>query len=307
MVYRPWGEAELLSASLNLPHPVQDSNKFHAEFLTFCEEFRPSGQEIRRLLVAKLKPTELAKISSFLPSPDLRPEFLEKEKNTAYNNAVKSLAEEIQKNFPAKVNMSVVFKCKQEANESTDAFIQRLTELFDRHSGLKQSDHRDTHLSHAILRGLRPEIADFVKNSYIGGLEEPRLDEVTRYARHACMTLQEKARQKELQKDEDLHAARLTLYSAAVRDRSPHERRSDPRRHSPRARTRNGQGRHSDQNKWQRRSHGTPRQATDSDRCFTCGNFGHFARDCPDSENGHVSPAARQGHRRRSHGHVTGA
>ncbi|KAJ0003176.1 hypothetical protein NQD34_008274 [Periophthalmus magnuspinnatus] len=150
--------------------------------------------------------------------------------NCEYIQAMEGLCKAIETAFPAKINMLAVTACKQKPDEDTDQFIHRLIETFTVNSGFSDVDPVqkrafNIHICHAIRRGLIPEVAAAVDKTYVGGLEEPDLDELRKHARHAYLTYQEKLQAKEAKRDKDAFNATMTLFSQARGQRQFFSRR----------------------------------------------------------------------------------
>ncbi len=72
MVYRPWTVTDMKEAMAHLPSPDDAGDRFSDELTTFCEEFSPTTQELRRLLAVKLGATNWHKVSSQMPTTERR-------------------------------------------------------------------------------------------------------------------------------------------------------------------------------------------------------------------------------------------
>lgn len=277
LVHRPWTQSDIADATSHLPDPLMLGVKFGEQLLIFCQEYRPTGQEIRRAVAGKLKPCDLRRISPHLPEPTLRIRHLTYEhgENLEYCTAVTHLMDKLKEVFPDKVDMSKIQACKQRKDESVDDFIHRMTTVFEVNGGIPKDDMTGTsastyehHLCGHIFRGLRPDVAAEVRRSYVGGEDEPRLTELRLHARHAQNHLDERKSKKEEKQSTDLDNAALTLYKAAT----------------------NSQGDSHDRGSWHGRGQGTRRDRRDRQRqqwggdpeaCFFCGEHGHWKRNCP--------------------------
>ncbi len=124
----------------------------------------------------KLGASSWHKVSGRLQREDCRRENSEWEHrhNLEYRTAVEELAEGIRTSFPARVDTSKIGNCCQNREESVQDYYHRLHEIFNKHSGLTEPADRgnqpetwECHLRSWFLNGLRPEIAQAVKTSYI--------------------------------------------------------------------------------------------------------------------------------------------
>lgn len=187
LVHRLWTQSDIADATSHLPDPLVSGAKFGEQLLFFCQEYRPTGQEIRRALAGKLKPCDLRRISPHLPDPTLRIRHLTYEhgENREYCTAVTHLIDKLKEVFPDKVDMSKIQACKQRKDESVDDFIHRMTTVFEANGGIPKeymtgasASTYEHHLCGHIVRGLRSDVAAEVKRSYVGGYDEPRLTEL---------------------------------------------------------------------------------------------------------------------------------
>ncbi len=176
MVYRPWTVTDMKEAMAHLPSPDDAGDRFSDELTTFCEEFSPTTQELKRLLAVKLGATNWHKVSSQMPTterPRVHGTWLH-EANEQYRSAVTDLTQAMKAAFPARVDTAKINGCCQVREESVRDYHARLFEIFRKHSGMAEPEDRGTqpgtwecHLQSCFLNGLRPEIAQAVKASYI--------------------------------------------------------------------------------------------------------------------------------------------
>ncbi len=138
MVYRPWTVTDMKEAMAHLPSPDDAGDRFSDELTTFCEEFSPTTQELRRLLAVKLGATNWHKVSSQMPTTERRREhgtWLH-EANEPYRSAVADLTKAMKAAFPARVDTAKINGCCQVREESVRDYHARLFEIFRKHSGL---------------------------------------------------------------------------------------------------------------------------------------------------------------------------
>ncbi|KAL7407688.1 hypothetical protein ABVT39_012129 [Epinephelus coioides] len=72
LVFHPWTSADITAASQHLPNPTTSGKMFAEQFFTFCQEFKPTMNELKRLLITKMKPTDWQKIAGKIPDADIR-------------------------------------------------------------------------------------------------------------------------------------------------------------------------------------------------------------------------------------------
>lgn len=187
LVHRPWTQSEIADATSHLPDPLMSGTKFIEQLLHFCQEYRPTGQEIRRVVAGKLKPCDQRKILPHFPDPTLRIRHLSYkhgERHECYT-AVAHLINKLKEVFPDKVDMSKIQACKERKYESVDDFVVRMITVFDANGRIQKDDIAgvtastyEHHLCGHIFRGLRPDVAAEVRHSYVGAEDEPRLMEL---------------------------------------------------------------------------------------------------------------------------------
>nr|XP_046258505.1 uncharacterized protein LOC124066281 [Scatophagus argus] len=266
LVFRPWTSADITAASQHLPSPTTSGKMFAEQFSTFCQEFKPTVNELKRLLITKMKPTDWQKIAGKFPDADIRCKHItwEHESNAHYRDVVRLLCDAFIQAFPVKINMEKITACKQKDNENPDEYLTRLTEVFNTYSGLQLPDEPNNvpdvweiHLCNSFLSGLKPDIASAVKSSCIGW-NDARLSELRRHAIHAHDQILSKKKKKEETTQKELHMAAMTMYNTVQgREQPNHEQKG------------RAQGRH------------RHRKRPTQDACFICGQYGHWKNECP--------------------------
>ncbi len=132
MVYRPWTVTDMKEAMAHLPSPDNAGDRFSDELTTFCEEFSPTTQELRRLLAMKLGATNWHKVSSQMPTTERRRvhgTWLH-EANEQYRLAVTDLTQAMKAAFQARVDTAKINGCCQVREESVRDYHARLFEIF---------------------------------------------------------------------------------------------------------------------------------------------------------------------------------
>ncbi len=222
MVFRPWTVTDMKEAMAHLLSPEEAVDRFSTELVTFCKEFSPTVHELRRLLAVKLGASSWHKVSGRLQREDCWRENSEWEHrhNLEYRTAVEELAEGIRTSFPARVDTSKIGNCCQNREESVQDYYHRLHEIFNKHCGLTEPADRgnqpetwECHLRSWFLNGLRPEIAQVVKTSYIEW-KNGRLSAVLAHALHAEELQTAKKERVKAKTDKDLQ---LVLVQAVSR------------------------------------------------------------------------------------------
>ncbi|KAF4097009.1 hypothetical protein G5714_022978 [Onychostoma macrolepis] len=221
MVFRPWTVTDMKEAMVHLPSPDEAGEIFSTELVTFCKEFSPTVHELRRLLAVKLGASSWHKVSGRLQREDCRREHNEWEHrhNLEYRTAVEELAESMRTAFPARADTSKIGNYCQNREENVQDYYHRLYEIFNKHSGLiepadrgNQPETWECHLRSWFLNGLRPEIAQAVKASYIEW-KNGRLSAVLAHALHAEELQTAKKERVKAKTDKDLQLALVQAVS----------------------------------------------------------------------------------------------
>lgn len=235
----------------------------------------------------KLGPTRFAKLSESFPAfgPNYGPQHpdWDNDENKYYVDWLNRLGLRLVAEFPVRCDISKVTACKQKEDEDVADFKHRLTECFDAHSGLTPPANPEgpitpyeSHLKSMFLQGLLPHIRRGVEDTCIG-LDDARLAEVERHASHAEKQHQAEKTKVKKSKDSETHKTQLALLQAvtALHDRPPVE---PPSYGSPNR----GRGMTRGRRPWQNQTPTGPRNPLPrQDVCFSCGEEGHWARDCP--------------------------
>lgn len=58
LVHRPWTASDVKEATSLLPDPTVSGAKFGEQLLIFCQEYRPTGSEVRRAVAVNMKPAD---------------------------------------------------------------------------------------------------------------------------------------------------------------------------------------------------------------------------------------------------------
>ncbi|KAI3355534.1 hypothetical protein L3Q82_018365 [Scortum barcoo] len=145
LVFRPWTSDDITAASQHLPNPTTSGKMFAEQFLTFCQEFKPTMNELKRLLITKMKPTDWQKIAGQFPDADIRCKHItwEDESNVHYRDAVRHLCNAFTQAFPVKVNMEKITACRQKDGENPDEYLTRLTESENRDNQVMTTEEKD--------------------------------------------------------------------------------------------------------------------------------------------------------------------
>ncbi|XP_034081090.1 uncharacterized protein LOC117552006 isoform X2 [Gymnodraco acuticeps] len=164
--------------------------------------------------------------------------------------------------FPAKVDMSRIWACRQNREETVNDYYHRLEKVFIENSGIIKQEAGvgvwETHLSNAFLTGLSPAISSSVRNSCIGVMDGARLEEIRRHAVQAEKRLSEEKASEEKRRHAHKEKGQLTMVQVVTTTWAQGQ----------------GQGRGN-------RRGGRDRNRDRNSRCFNCGEMGHRFAECP--------------------------
>ncbi|KAI9999556.1 hypothetical protein NQD34_018414 [Periophthalmus magnuspinnatus] len=124
LVFRPLISSEISAASQHLLNPTASAQTFAKELITFCQDFKPTMSELRRVLILKMKPTEWHKIADQLQNTELRCNHVDwkHDSNALYREAVNNICTAITKAFPASIDTDKIQSCKQRHTEDPEEF-----------------------------------------------------------------------------------------------------------------------------------------------------------------------------------------
>ncbi|XP_030018481.1 uncharacterized protein LOC115438785 isoform X1 [Sphaeramia orbicularis] len=272
LVFRPWTFADLKENAAFLPNPVDDGAKFATELRTFCQEHRPTGVELRRLLGGKMGPSDLAKIRDKIPRDDLRVQQTEwaHAENAVYREAVEKLCTALTEVFPSRGSLTALRALKQRPDEAVEDFVCRAEEEFTKNSGLaRPSPLGDSAgpweklLCQTMMDGFLKDIGTVIRSHYVGMAQVCRLEELVRHAHHA----QDVVRQRQKDRDDKQAKSLSSALTLLAMPRNNGERR--------------GGGKGPETSRAPPVAGGRGGPPSREGACHLCGRQGHWKRDCP--------------------------
>lgn len=137
LVHRAWTKDDIDKAESHLPDLKTSGNAFVPAFQAFCQEFRPTMLEIKRMLGTTMSATDYQKILSKLTGNQrcVHPVY-DHQDNAPYRQALQDLLEEIKKLFPDRLDMSKITSCRQKPDEMVEDYLTHLIAVFDQNSGI---------------------------------------------------------------------------------------------------------------------------------------------------------------------------
>nr|XP_006117710.1 uncharacterized protein LOC102449186 isoform X1 [Pelodiscus sinensis]XP_006117711.1 uncharacterized protein LOC102449186 isoform X3 [Pelodiscus sinensis]XP_025037725.1 uncharacterized protein LOC102449186 isoform X2 [Pelodiscus sinensis] len=243
----------------DFPSVEEDPVKFKAELALVIRSYDPNWQDLDLLLRVILpddKRKKILKKAGWPPGPISGDPDLAANKE-ALTRARNGLLDSILQVFPKLPNWAKISTCKQEENESPGAYLERLTKVFERHSGIENpADTAKQALGAAFVTGLDPAIQTLLKQITIGWETKP-LEELLTVANHCRQCIKAK------QDKEPKLMVLQSLPTKTGRGRGrPIERQS---RGSP----------------WSGNSAGRGNPRINANTCHYCKQPGHWKSQCP--------------------------
>lgn len=121
LVYRTTDQDMIAAAKSTLPDINRGGEVFGRAFRTFCTCWRPTGQEVVKILKMCLGPDNYAKIQRTAEAEGhetLRQKKPEWDDNEDWEEYVVRLSRAIGERFRCKVDMAAIQECKQGPNET---------------------------------------------------------------------------------------------------------------------------------------------------------------------------------------------
>ncbi|XP_062418370.1 uncharacterized protein LOC134129063 [Pungitius pungitius] len=305
LVFRPWTSADIQQAASHLPN-IKNGVAFGKEFLTFCKEFMPTGAEVHRLLVKHVGPSDFSKIRAVVTGAGCDSHQVHRdwsnEANLNYRTFITAICDAVVAAFPAAVNMALINSTKQGKAEDVTFYYQRLVAAFQIHSGLEEPTDLtnmtvwETHLKNAFMNGLLPDVKTATEHSVVG-LEDARLTEVVKHARHNYKMYVENQMCQDKRSKQTGERAQLAMLQAVKQMTLGAEggRDTHPSGNSYGRGQQRGRGWGMDRGRRGRFQGGAPRDMQ-PDECFLCGQTDHWYKDCPYRSNQARQPRGRQRH-----------
>ncbi|KAJ0041571.1 hypothetical protein NL108_012710 [Boleophthalmus pectinirostris] len=271
LVHRPWTDRDIDDALKGIT-PV---NEDVIEFLEAMDQLRSSynlnGQEVERVYRKALGhhwasvKGDWTYMTGAAPNqvimPHNEPQLL---------TGLERLRQRIQNRFARRANYMEINRTKQRDDESFEEFRHRLTKVFKTHSGLQDVEGDDNcayrqQLKNALHANTVTGIRNWIDKHYIN-FATGTLDQYIDNAMHADKVMRNKQKKEKESKIFTLEGAQICY--------------SENRGRSQRGRNRGrGRGRGGYVN--QRPNPTTVDNPEDRDKCWVCGQIGHWKRQCP--------------------------
>ena len=249
-VQRNWTPDELSDIVKELPNPRNDVEQWCTAVLDLIDMYSPSARELESVFRKNFG----------LKWPRLRGNY---DVNGLRNDIVTGqlqnndgLFPRVRAAYPMRTDWPKIHNTKQLLDESCDVYRSRMEDCFQKHCGVTQDNpaYNDL-LKTALINGLLPSIHDRVMTSCVSWESRP-LTEVWGHAQHAerFVISRDDTRKRKLE------VAQLMFYDQQMGQ----------------------QGKEGEKKKYtQGKQKGYGKTQTDrGDRCYYCGEPGHFRREC---------------------------
>ncbi|XP_075753886.1 uncharacterized protein LOC142818410 [Pelodiscus sinensis] len=178
----------------DFPSVEEDPVKFKAELALVIRSYDPNWQDLDLLLRVILPDDKRKKIleKAGWPSEPISGDPDLAANKEALTRARNGLLDSILQVFPKLPNWVKISTCKQEENESPGAYLERLTKVFERHSGIENpATTAKQALGATFVTGLDPAIQTLLKQITIGWETKP-LEELLTVADHCRQCIKAK-------------------------------------------------------------------------------------------------------------------
>ncbi|XP_064415014.1 uncharacterized protein LOC135357202 [Latimeria chalumnae] len=184
IVHVPWSPTDLRNLIKDFPSIRDDPLKFQEELKTVISCYNPNWADMNQLLRAIL-PSEvrqrLFQVGKWPSSPPGRDDL---------STARQKLVDSIPQVCPRKTDWAKINNCRQAKGETPADYLDRLKEVFDRHSGISNAaDRAPEAVAAAFVQGLSQKLQQQLRSIAVGWEAKP-LNELVTIANH-CAACQE--------------------------------------------------------------------------------------------------------------------
>ncbi|XP_044209039.1 uncharacterized protein LOC122983386 [Thunnus albacares] len=180
-VFRNWTKEDVKKAVDGIPHPRKDVQAYIDKMYGLYNSYRLNGEEMTNCFMQSLT-TDWATVNvDWRPMGENgEPLLWDRDRTRGLGPQLNRMAEILRETFARRNDWAEIDAVVQEEKETVAQYAARLTEVFNRHSGLEPrigenvNPRYEAQLTSCLLRGLRLPIANWVKEHLVGWEGEQR-------------------------------------------------------------------------------------------------------------------------------------
>ncbi|CAM5134498.1 unnamed protein product [Eretmochelys imbricata] len=187
IVHAPWTPGDLRNLVKEFPNVREEPEKFREELRTVIQCYNPSWADVNQLLQVVMPAEVRQRLSRQADWPDADP-GIERDLREARDRLLNSIVEVC----PKKTDWTKINNCKQNKGEPPADYLDRLTKVFEQHSGIAQpAENAREAVGAAFVQGLLPKVQQQLRTICIGWQTKP-LSELVTFANHCTACIEQK-------------------------------------------------------------------------------------------------------------------
>ncbi|XP_042264217.1 uncharacterized protein LOC121895271 [Thunnus maccoyii] len=195
-VFCNWTKEDVRKAVDGIPHPRKDVQAYVNKMYGLYNSYRLNGEEMTNCLMQSLT-TDWATVNvDWRPMGENgEPLLWDRDRTLGLGPQLNQMAETLRETFGRRNDWAEIDAVVQEEKETVAQYAARLTEAFHGHSGLEPrigdevNPRYESQLTSCLLRGLKPQIANWIKKHLVGWEGEQRRV-ILAHAKHAEKVLE---------------------------------------------------------------------------------------------------------------------
>ncbi|XP_044197012.1 uncharacterized protein LOC122973504 [Thunnus albacares] len=195
-VFCNWTKEDLRKAVDGIPHPRKDVQAYINKIYGLYNSYRLNGEEMTKCLRQSLT-TDWATVNvDWRPmGANGEPLLWDRDRTRGLGPQLNQMADTLRETFGRRNDWAEIDTVVQEEKETVAQYAARLMEAFNGHSGLEPrigdrvNPHYESQLTSRLLRGLKPQIANWIKKHLVGWEGEQRRV-ILAHAKHAEKVLE---------------------------------------------------------------------------------------------------------------------